>query len=289
MPATFTINPQLTSVGQGLFNTAAVGLVQGTAYPDPATRFALRTGILDPAETLPMWGGVGVYENIPGANPNTGPVGALGPIIGRATAMAGAKPLLGFSVFDQAYGMINSPQSPVPLAGSFMQVMTYRMGSGARIAVACDPGLVSLQGLPLNSQVNWDFVDQILVPYTGTVAVSSGTYNTTTGEVVLTMASAVNLSPGDDVIISGTTGTGSFASVNGNHVATAGTAGSSVHFIIATGLTMTITGGSLTTGGTALPVSVLDVQPAGCMTVNYNVATGFATWNYNGACAVIQI
>ena len=53
-----------------------------------------------------------------------------------------------------------------------------------------------------------------------------------------------------------------------------------------------ITGGALTVGGSAdaaLPVKVLDVQATNCETVVYNPVTGFATWNYNGACAVIQI
>ena len=34
--------------------------------------------------------------------------------------------LTGFSVFDQAYGMINSPQSPVQLAATYMQVNFFR-------------------------------------------------------------------------------------------------------------------------------------------------------------------
>jgi len=40
---------------------------------------------------------------------------------------------------------------------------------------------------------------------------------------------------------------------------------------------------------TAVPVKVLKVYPSGCMTVNYAAGTGFATWNYNGACALVMI
>jgi hypothetical protein len=54
----------------------------------------------------------------------------------------------------------------------------------------------------------------------------------------------------------------------------------------------TITGGTVTPGSgsdVAIPVEVLDVQVTNCETVVYNPTTGFATWNFNGACAVIQI
>lgn len=283
-----TINPYLTTTGQGLFTDPDTkGLVQGTAYPDPAVIFQLRTGTLAAAETIPMWGGVGVYEFIPGAT-GTG-VPELGPVMGRATAASGAYPLAGFSVFDQAYGMFNSPQSQVPLAGSTGQVLAYRLGSGARIALACDPGLVSLQGSPISSPVAWDYVNQILIPAVGATAVSSGTYNTVTGLVTLTMASAIDLSPGDSVTVSAATGTGSFAAIDGTFTAAAGTGGSTVTYFVATGLTMTITGGSLTTGPALAGVNVLDVMATGCMTVEYAPSTGFATWNYDGACAVVQI
>lgn len=287
MPANIVLNPSLTTVGNGLFDGASSdGLVQGNAYPDPAIRYQLRTGILSSAETLPMWGGVGIYQFVPGGagNPSYG----LGPIVGRATGLTGAYPLVAFSVFESAYGMVNTPQSPVPTAGAFGQVNSYRLGSGMRIAVACDPGLVSLRGLSINSEVAWDFVNQQLIPYVGATAVSSGTYNSTTGLVTLTMASAVDLSPGDTVVISGVTGTGSFADVDGTYTAGAGTTGSTVTYTIATGLTLTITGGSLTTGS-PLDVDVLDISSGNSMTVSYSSITGFTTWNYSGSAALIQI
>lgn len=40
---------------------------------------------------------------------------------------------------------------------------------------------------------------------------------------------------------------------------------------------------------TALPVKVLKVVPTNCMTVNYTLGSGKATWNRNGAGAVILI
>ena len=363
MPATITINPYLTTVGNaGLFNVQSTGFRQGTAYPDPSTIYRLRGCLLAQSETLPMWGGVGVYMDVPGGagNPNY----SLGPICGRAASLTDAtKPLAGFSVFDQDYAMITSPQSPVPLIGSSGRVHVYPLGSLARIAVACDPDLVDLRGGAIGANVSWDFVNQQLIPYiSGTVAsgtytsdatISSGTYNSTTGAVVLTIAGNHGLLPGDQFSISALTGTGAFASLDGSWTAAAGTASATLNFTAPTGLgTTTITGGTLGTGsvslvttanyniapgdpfilssmsgatalngqwtaaqgttgttvrflvptglslsistgniasGGVLPVKVLDIQATNCETVVYNATTGFATWNYNGSAAIIQI
>lgn len=292
MTASVTFNPYAQSVGNsGLFNVSSKGVRQGTAYPDPSTRWALRGCILDASETLPMWGGVGVYEDVPGEAGDPNPV--LGPVCGRATALTGSKALAGFSVFDQAYGMITSPQSPVPLIGTYGQVMTYALGSRARIAVACDPGLVSLQGGAIGASVSWDFVNQLLVPYLGTLTISSGTYNSTTGVVTLTMSAPITFSPGDSIVTSSLTGTGAYASLDGTFTALDGTTGSTVVYNAGAALgAATITGGSLTLGSgasSALPVKVLEVQDSNCETVVYDSDTGFATWDFDGACAVIQI
>lgn len=365
MSAQVTINPALTSNAAGTFNAQSGGLIQGQAYPDPSTRFRLREGILSSLETLPMWGGVGITELVPGAA--GGPIGALGPIVRRATALTGSLPLTAFSVFDQAYGMINSPQSPVPLIGSGGQVMSYRLGSKARLAVACDPVLLDLQGGPINADVSWDFGNQQLAPYASTTltsgpasyptaaTISSGTYNATTGAVSLVTNAAHGLAVGQSFTLNGMTGTGAIAALDGTFIATTGTTGTTLNFTVAVGLTLTITGGNLgqvgvtvvtsaahgllpgdpfvlsaltgtgasqldgeyiaqvgttgttlvfsatsgytitsITGGTLatggiLPVDVLDVQSTNCMTVSFNSATGFATWNYNACCALIQI
>ena len=291
MSANVTFSPYLQSAGNnGLFNATSDGLRQGTAYPDPSALYRLRTGILSVNETLPMWGGVGIYENVPGGvgNPNA----ALGPVVGRGTALTGTYALAGFSVFDQAYGMVTSPQSTVPLIGSYGQVMSYRLGSLARIAVACDPILVDLIGATINPQVSWDFTNQLLSPYEGTLTVSSGTYVSATGVITLAMAAPVTFGPGDSVTLASLTGTGAFATLNGTYTAlTASGTAVTLQGPVGAGAA-TITGGNATVGGAAsaaLPVQVLAVQATNCEVVQYNSVTGFATWNYNGACAVIQI
>jgi hypothetical protein len=282
-------NPSITTVGAGLFaGPSTDGVVQGTAYPDPATRFALRTGILSAAETLPMWGGVGVYEFVPSSSVS-GPLPSLGVTVGRATAAAGAYPLAGFSVFDQAYGMLNTPQSPVPQAGSGMQVMTYALGSRARIAVAADPGLINAQGGPIGAGFAWDYTNQLALPVSGAVTVSSGTYATATGASTVTLASAPTFSVGSSFTLSALAGTGAFASLNGTWTATA-IAGNVVSFNAPSGLgATTITGGSLTTGPALVGPTILSFMPNNCLTVVWNNVTNTLTWNYNGAAAVIQI
>lgn len=281
---TITINPALMTNARGTFNTTSTGLIQGMAYPDPATRYSLNAGVLLSAETLPMWGGIPIFEQVPGAEA----AGTLGCPVGRSTTVTGgSKPITAFSVFDQGYSAINSPQSEVPLISNGGQVMYYRLGSKARIAVACDPNLISLRGGLINANVSWDFVNQMLIPYSAPTF-SAGAYDTGTGVVTLTTTGAHGLQPGDQIIVSAATGTGSYASINGQYTLIAGTTGSTLKYEVADGLTMTITGATLGTGAD-LPVDVLDIQATNSMTVDYNGTSGFANWNRNGACAIISI
>lgn len=281
MVANIPFNPNNTTVMQGAFDASSYGLVQGDVMPDPAIIYKKASGFLAQSETLPMWAGVGIYTDVP--NPANGPLTALGSQVGRATSLSN---LLGFSV--ASYGQINSPQSPVPLAASGMQVQYFRLGSGARLVLQADSALASLEGGLTNQLVSWDFVNQKLIPYVGATAISSGTYNGSTGLVTLTLGSAVNLNPGDTFTVSSATGTGSFASINGTYQAGPGTTGATVTYTIATGLTLTITGGSLATSG-ALPVQILRIESGNSQTINYNTGTGFASWNFSGTAAVCLI
>jgi hypothetical protein len=201
-----SIDPQKTTNAAGTFGVTWDGLMQGVAMPSPNAMFDLAGGYVASTETNPMYGGIAIGENIPlnpGAPPTT-PAPELGGSIVRAANTAG---ITGFTVFDQDYAMINSPQSPVPLAGVGMQVNFYRLGSGARIVVAIDPALVNLYGQLITTQVTWDFVNQRIIAF------------------------------------------------NTN----------------------------------ALPAKVLKVVPTNCMTVNFTSGSGVATWNRNGAAAIILL
>ena len=296
MVATLAFNPGVTTNAAGTFNIESNGYIQGTLLDDPALRNYIAGGVLSSSETIPMWGGVGIYEQISNSA-NT----ALGNSVGRATSVTttSSTGLVGFSVLNQAYGMTTSPQSPVPMAGSYQSVNYVRLGSSSRVVVAIDPSLVSLETGSIAQQVSWDFKNQRLQPYdasTATVSVTSITSSYSNGVytfVVVAAAATVVGAVGDAINVSGVTGTGA-GLVNGNQIITAFTDNQNFSFqvtaasgAIATGaLSGTII---LNEGTGALNVQIIDVKIGNCMTVNYNATTGFATWNYNGSAAVILI
>ena len=292
-----------TTVAAGTFNVQSVGWVAGTFIDDPATRNELAGGVLATTETLPMWGGVAINETVTPNGASPAPDGVLGGLITRATSVtAGAAgQITGFSVFNQAYSMTITPQSPVPASASGMLVNFFRLGSNARIVVQCSPALSTLETGSVSQLVSWDFVNQQLTPYLAAYAaeaVTSGTYNSTTGIIALTFGTApfgAGIGAGADgvyVTITGLAGTG-VAPLNGTWAVT-GTAssGTVVSLQGPTGLgALTITGstGNLTAGGGALPCKVLSIEAGNSMTVNYNPTTGNLTWTYTGTVAVIVI
>jgi hypothetical protein len=289
--------PSQTTAGQGLFNgPSSVGMIQGQADPDPATRFALRSGIVSNNETVPMWGGIGVYALVPPIS-TTGPVQSLGQSLGRATGLTGSTGLVGFSVFDQGYNLVNDPISTVPTAGSGQSLNWYALGSRARIAVACSADLVSLRGGAINQQVGWDFINQELVPYspgysqaTITDAVWSATNGGQTDFTVSTNLTA-DIFPGDFITVAGVVNTGgtSTSAFNGNWmVVTITSTDVTVAMPAAASPGTYASGGDIAAGGSnLLPVTVLDIQPTGCMVVQS--LAGAYTYNYSGACAKIQL
>ena len=167
---TIAINPILQTNALGSFVGESDGLVVGTAYPDPSYRNWLSGGILDATETLPMWGGIAISELIPTATPAPQPRFELGGRIKRATTYSGtaAGSLTGFSVYDQNYALVNSPQSPVPSGSNGMLVNFYRLGSNARVALEIDPALVSAEGGLISQQFSWDFTNQKIIAFATT-------------------------------------------------------------------------------------------------------------------------
>jgi hypothetical protein len=301
MTAQPTFNPFIQNNATGSFNISANGLVQGTAFDDPATRYRMRGGYLASTETIPMWGGVGISENVPLANTGSPlpPNATLGGKIIRASTLTAqaAGQLTGFSVFDQNYSAVQSPQSPVPLVGSGATLNLYPLGSLARIAVACDPSLVSLDGGLITQLVSWDFTNQRLIPYSATYPQATVTNavwaSTSGGQTTFTVGTDLTsyIDAGDDIQISGVVSTGATTDgYNGSFT---------VVSINATTIVVTQTraaspgtyasGGIVVAGGGALPCKVLRVSVGDCMTVSYDSTTGFATWNRSGSCAVIQI
>lgn len=123
--------------------------------------------------------------------------------------------------------------------------------------------------------------------------ISSGTYNSTTGLVTLTLAATVGAEPGSLVTVASATGTGAYADIDGTWPCAAGTSGTTVTFYIAAALTMTITGGNIesTTGlanGTTFLTTIAGASPAAyngtflatvasATTFTYAVPSGTAT------------
>ena len=134
---------------------------------------------------------------------------------------------------------------------------------------------LAVSALPITS-LSWTPAES------GTFNVSGGTYTTGTGVVSLTTDSAHGLSPGNAVTISGATGTGAFADIDGTWTCGSGTTGTTLNFTIATGLTMTITGGSYNSHGPL--VNVTTTAPHGYQVgATFSmVIAGVAPAGYNG-------
>ena len=300
--ATIGFNPYATTNAAGSFAAQSGGYIQGTAQVQPASRYDLAGGVLAASETLAMYGGVAIYEQIPNpANPLTAPNRDLGSIVGRATTLTqtSATGIAGFAVFDQNTAAVNSPSSPVPLVGSGGAVNFYRLGSLAKIVVQADPGIASIVGGSIGQNVSWDFNNQLLVPYSAsasTIAASTYTWASTAGgRLTVVAASATNVAAvGDEVYITGATntGTGGATVVNGSF--TVDTFTDNQHFTLAAPGNATIfgtIGGSplINNAGGALPVKVVDFNFGNSLIVNYNPTTNNATWSRTGSTAVILI
>lgn len=298
------LNPYLMSDAAGTFNVTSDGYVQGMSMDQPATRNSLAGGVLSPNATVPMWGGCAITEvTAPTANFDLSMGGTViqattYPIVFGSSAISPtAGQITGFSVFDQNYAAINSPASGVPLVYSGGLVNFYRFGSGARIKVAMDPSLVSLEGGIITQSVEWNFVDQTLQAYNassnpGVTSITWSAANGGQGAVVMAAALVPTPQVGDQMVFSGATNTGN-AAVNGVPFYVNGVTDSQ-HFTIAMPGTSanygTIAGTILLARPSGiLPVTILKVQLNNSMVVNYNPATLTANWNRNGSVALIQL
>jgi hypothetical protein len=285
--AGITINPIITSNAAGSFSASSDGVVAGTYYADPSVRFLLSQGTIG-ATTGVMYGGMAISEIIPAASviPGQSPFNIL-PSTSVAT-------IQGWSVFDQAHALINTPESTVPTGFYGMSISYFRTGSNARIAVACAPSLVSLDGGLITQQVSWDYVGQQIVPYVAAYAanvITAATWAATNGgQSTFTTTTAHGVAVGDYFYISGMTPAG----YNGGYIAQTGTTGSTL-VGIATPTQQAVTPGTATAfgtlvaGGGAAPCRVLSIIPTNNMTVGIDSSGTYFNWNYNGSAAVILI
>lgn len=294
--AAIAFNPFVTTNAAGSFNATSEGFIQGMIQDNPVELFKIAGGVVDPAETIPMWGGIAITEdiqNLAAGNPSD----TLGGSIKRSTTVGNTT---GFTVYNQAQHMVTTPQSPVPLSGTGNSVHIVRLGSNTRLAVACDPSLAAIEGGAINQNVSWDFTNERLQPYdasTATIAITGATWaNTSGGQITATVANwtgAFQPSAGDVLAISGATnsGTGGAGAVNRSFVVVSATSTQAVLAApAAAGVIATIGGSPVFNFGTgALNVRVLRFNFGNSMTVVRDPDTGFVTWNRSGSTAIILV
>jgi len=172
---TVSFNPFVITNAQDSFSVQSQGYWQGDVLADPAQRFQIAAGVVASTETLPMWGGIAIFEATPPANSAlTGQAST----IGRATA---ATNLAGFSTIAGSFAAPTTPQSTVPLQGTGGSFNFVRLGSLSRIVVKCSSDVIALAGSNNPQFFTWDYTNQQLIPGNGTdqfkatlVAVNAG-------------------------------------------------------------------------------------------------------------------
>lgn len=288
----------------GTFGVSWNGLIVGMEMPDPSARNWLSGGWLANSETLPMWGGIAISENVPtppAALPLT-PFQELGGPLVRATKIAaGAGTATGISVFTQDYSMVLDPGigSEVPYAGNYNGVNFYRFGTNARIAVAASAALASLDGGPISAQVSWDFNLQQLIPYSpayGQATISGASWASTGGgqtTFTVNVDYTALLSAGSVIEVSGVVNTGGTSTGAFNGQWTVVSVGDATHVTVAQPAAATpgtyASGGIVAAGGGAFPCRVLKTEFGNSMVPVYNPVTGALTWNRSGNAALILI
>jgi len=154
-----SINPQIVTNAPNTFYVSSGGGVQGTIADDPVSLVGrLRSGIVGLGVTTPMWGGEAVTVSLYTA-------GSEAPEINAVLTLASAEANInGFTVFNQATAMIQTPQSPVPLSAAGMGINFFELGSGARIWVGCSNTVATgLLGGSITPTVYWDYTNQVLL------------------------------------------------------------------------------------------------------------------------------
>lgn len=161
--ATVSFNLAATTSPQDSFLLQTSGFIQGLMMDDPVAYQQIRQGTIASTVTGSMYAGMAITQDIPAINGEQ-----VAPGLVLATTVA---TLTGFTVGNRFYNGVVTPGSNVPFAAAGNSISFAALGSGARIAVQCDPTLAnSLSGGAVNQQVAWDFTNQKLVAYTSGTA-----------------------------------------------------------------------------------------------------------------------
>jgi hypothetical protein len=161
-----TFNPMQVTNAAGTFYAQSTGYVSGVMLDDPAVRFAIDQGINTPGGSAVLYGGMAITES--GITPGT-EVGSVMSVLALASAETN---ITGFTVFNQSSALIQTPQSPVPIAPPSGFINFCRLGSGARIVVPVSAvDAAAMQGQPVNQLVYWDYTNQVLLHNAGGTAI----------------------------------------------------------------------------------------------------------------------
>lgn len=148
-----TFNPYVITNVQDGFSVQSQGYWQGDLQDDPAVRFALSAGVVASTQSSPLWGGLAIAEYTAGSSSYDAVQGGAAPTIASATTGTGVS---GFTVFNGTFSLPTTPQSPVPLASAGNSFNFIRVGTGARVVVACDSSILALVGSANPQTIYWD-------------------------------------------------------------------------------------------------------------------------------------
>jgi hypothetical protein len=171
-----TYNAGTVTNAQNTFYATSNGAVQGFFQDDPAVRFQLRSGIVSPSQSTPLWGGMGIAVNLPTA---TAEHDSFKAVLSLATSQAN---LMGFTVWNQSLAVVLNPsvQNPVPQAaagggGSIPggAINFFLLGSNAQIWVQCSSAVAALfKSGAYNQAAYWDYTNQVLLQAPGGTAIA---------------------------------------------------------------------------------------------------------------------
>lgn len=265
--ANVSYDPYVTTRAHGSFSVESEGVTQGVAMDDPTVRNLLAGGWISYDETRPMWGGIAIQELI-GLKPGAG---FRGNELKRATTVDN---ITGFTVYNQAHHLITFPSSPAPSGGSGMSMHFYRIGSKARIPLKASPELINEAGELITTQVSYDFGADHVVPYIANSLNVSANAVWASGVVTVTTSSAHGLETGAYATLTGFTPSG----YNGTHLITVTGADTFTYNLAANPGTQTVAG-TVSAGGGALPLRVLQVYTGNARVVIYDAEKNVTRWN----------
>lgn len=149
--ANIQFNPALMTNAQNTFLLQTQGYIQGLTQDDPVSRMLLRAGLVGAGVTQPVWGGLAIAANVGGLNPS----GQSVPTIIPATTTQ----LNGFTVFDQAINVTQTPGNTVPVAVAGQNMPFYFFGSNASIPLPVASGVfAALETASTSIPLYWDTV-----------------------------------------------------------------------------------------------------------------------------------